>query len=55
MATKAKSTEDDLGMCDNHPETPAVHVTDGVKFEAKRFCKACLDRWQKALAGPRRG
>jgi hypothetical protein len=54
MATKNAPSED-LGTCDNHPDTPAVHATDGVKFEVKRFCKTCLDRWHKALVGPRRG
>lgn len=57
MASKStpSTPEEDLGACDNHPETPAVHVTDGSKFEVKRFCKSCLARWHKALAGSRRG
>lgn len=54
MASKTK-TEEDLGMCDNHPEVPAVHATDGTKFETVHLCKACLERWHKALSGPRRG
>lgn len=57
MASKSapSATEEDLGTCDNHPGVPAVHVTDGTKFAPIRYCKACLDRWHKALAGPRRG
>lgn len=54
MASK-RAAEDDLGACDNHPDTPAVHVTDGVKFQAARLCKECLGRWERALTGPRRG
>lgn len=53
MAAK-KNADDDLGTCDNHPEVPAVHKTDGVKFEIKRLCKPCLDRWQHALIPGRR-
>lgn len=55
MASKPKTAEEDLGSCDNHPEVPAVHVTDGSKFQVMHLCKACVDRWHHALTGRRRG
>lgn len=57
MVTKtAQSTDEpDPGFCDNHDDRPAVHVTDGTKFEPLHFCKECMGRWNRALTGRRRG
>jgi hypothetical protein len=53
-ATKPEAEASDLGFCDNHPDVPAVHVTDGVKFEVQRYCRSCLNRVETALNGRRR-
>lgn len=51
----APPAQPDLGTCDNHPESPAAMVTDGVKFQVTRLCKRCVAAWDAARSGRRRG
>lgn len=50
MAVRTRTREepgDELGMCDNHPDIPAVDSTDGGgKHDLKRFCPRCWARYQ---------
>lgn len=56
VRTQSQAEASDLGFCDNHPDTRAVHVTDGAKHNVQRFCKDCLSRVERALTpGLRRG
>ena len=34
--------ENDKGFCDNHPDVPAVLVTNFPWAEQQRFCRACV-------------
>lgn len=51
---KSEAEASDLGFCDNHPEVPAVHVTDGITHSVQRYCKGCLARKTRALNPGRR-
>lgn len=53
-ADKPEDPKVDPGFCDNHPDVPAVHVTDGTLHSVQRYCKACLARVEAALNGRRR-
>lgn len=48
MASRATGdqTPAEPGVCDNHPDAPAVQSTDGGgKHSLLRFCKSCWARY----------
>jgi hypothetical protein len=52
--TKAPTTADEPAgatpNCDNHPATPAVWSSDGVKHSIISFCKTCLAHYESTRA-----
>lgn len=56
MTTRSRAPEtinasDDIApVCDNHPDTPAVWSSDGLKHSVISFCKACLQRYEATRA-----
>lgn len=58
MASRVHSDEStqDPGVCDNHPDTPAVKTTDGGGAHSLlRFCRACWERYVATRPIVRRG
>lgn len=47
MASRSAPREEpDLGVCDNHPDEPAVETTDGGgAHELQRYCAVCWERY----------
>lgn len=46
MPTPKKTAEPVVpeAMCDNHPQTPAVHTTSALLHQAISLCETCLRR-----------
>lgn len=46
MPTPKKTAEPVMpeAMCDNHPQTPAVHTTSALLHQAISLCETCLRR-----------
>jgi hypothetical protein len=48
MASRTAPTAPTPAFCDNHPESPAVHETDGGgKHSLIHYCESC---WRRYLA-----